>query len=58
MPTEFAKMFPVGNGADEDTSVKGGKRTRTGVAHRSRRDSGGLKANCETDSIWYVESQN
>ena len=40
MPTESAKMFPVGNGAGEDTSVKGGKRTRTGVAHRSRSDSG------------------
>lgn len=40
MPTEPAKMFPVGNGAGEDTSVKDGKRTRTGVAHRSRSDSG------------------
>ena len=40
MPTESAKMFLVGDGAGEDTSVKGGKRTRTGVAHRSRRDSG------------------
>lgn len=31
MPTESAKMFLVGNEAGEDTSVKGGKRTRTGV---------------------------
>ena len=49
MPTEQAKIFPVGNGAGEDTSVKGGKRTRTGVAHRSR--SGGLKVSCETDNM-------
>lgn len=40
MPTESAKMFPVGNGAGEETSVKGEKWTRTGVAHRSRRDLG------------------
>lgn len=40
MPTEPAKMFPVENRAGEDTSVKGGKRTRAGVAHRSRSDSG------------------
>lgn len=57
MPTEPAKMFPVGNGAGEDTSVKGGKRTRTGVAHRSRKRFVGLKVSCETDSMWYVESQ-
>ena len=40
MPTESAKMFPVGNGTGEDTSVKGGKWTRAGVAHRLRSDSG------------------
>ena len=34
MPKESAKMFPVGNGAGEDTSVKGGKGTRAGVARR------------------------
>lgn len=40
MPTESAKMFLSGNGAGEDTSIKGGKWTRAGVAHRSRSDSG------------------
>lgn len=43
MPTEPAKIFPVGNGAGEDTSVKGGKRTRTGVAHIGHRSDSGTK---------------
>ncbi len=58
MPTEPAKMFPVGNGAGEDTSVKGGKRTRTGVAHRSiyiLNYSVGSSRNDVTANLFYTD---
>jgi len=40
-------------GAREDTSVKGGKGTRAGVAHRHL-----LKVGCNTGGIGYVRKPN
>lgn len=48
MPTDLARRTGKSGGAREDTSVKGGKGTRAGVARRQL-----LKVSCNADGIGY-----
>lgn len=48
MPTDLAKRLEQSSGAREDTSVKGGKGTRAGVAAGNE-----LKVSCNADGIGY-----
>jgi hypothetical protein len=47
--TDLARSPEISGGAREDTSVKGGKGTRAGVAHRHL-----LKAGCNISGIGYM----